>query len=528
MRACLFLTLLVATAAADPLGDYRTAVRKLRKQTQKYWSEFPKRFRSAHKTYLAPTSGRGGQDPEATYEFTDLRDLFNDHRLLQQTFAKADAELAKTGTDKAYAALLRELLATCREIDAAAAEFVAANPVDSYLFDQRPGVRIDGLEVRRLGLVAALAGWAELATTGWKRAKKLDGRRSVQRRVSVIDALGLGGKDLSTFVTAKEAPVRVAVAETLFDRKRLEPLLRDKSAAVRRALLQAIRAKGADDPGWIAPVLDYYKQAHGRERTDALSALTALTGQPFGHDAAKWSEWLAEYRKEIDGGGFDKKEIEVQEVKPKPSPDTFRFYGIASESHRVVILVDDSSVIHCPVDWEVRRKNDRWSLRNTRKRWESETVPSHYTYLKRQLDGMLDRFPAKALYGLVLMQGLCDATPSKRMLGLASKDVKLANKQLSRLQASGWCSIMIALDAAVALAPDVDTIFVVHSGELRGGRLLSPELTVAAFKRWNRFRRIVLHAIQIDNQKEPGETLMKGLAEVSGGSYVWLKAPAKG
>ena len=141
---------------------------------------------------------------------------------------------------------------------------------------------------------------------------------------------------------------------------------------------------------------------------------------------------------------------------------------------------------------------------------------------------MLDRFPAKALYGLVLMQGLCDATPSKRMLGLASKDVKLANKQLSRLQASGWCSIMIALDAAVALAPDVDTIFVVHSGELRGGRLLSPELTVQAFKRWNRFRRIVLHAIRIDNQKEPGETLMKGLAEVSGGNYVWLKATAKG
>ncbi len=48
MRACLFLALLVATAAADPLGDYRVAVRKLRKQELKYWSDFRNDFNAAY------------------------------------------------------------------------------------------------------------------------------------------------------------------------------------------------------------------------------------------------------------------------------------------------------------------------------------------------------------------------------------------------------------------------------------------------------------------------------------------------
>jgi hypothetical protein len=70
-----------------------------------------------------------------------------------------------------------------------------------------------------------------------------------------------------------------------------------------------------------------------------------------------------------------------------------------------------------------------------------------------------------------------------------------------------------------------DTIFLWDSGGPEGGRYMTPESAVAAFKRFNRFRRLVVHAIRIGDEGEPSETLMKGLAEASGGVYLWAKKP---
>ena len=54
---------------------------------------------------------------------------------------------------------------------------------------------------------------------------------------------------------------------------------------------------------------------------------------------------------------------------------------------------------------------------------------------------------------------------------------------------------------------------------------MTPETVVAAFKRFNRFRRLVVHTIRICDEGEPSETLMKGIAEASGGTYLWAKRP---
>ncbi len=73
--------------------------------------------------------------------------------------------------------------------------------------------------------------------------------------------------------------------------------------------------------------------------------------------------------------------------------------------------------------------------------------------------------------------------------------------------------------------PQADTIFLFDSGDPRGGRFMAPQPVVNAFKRYNRFRRFIVHAIRICNEKEASEILMKGIADASGGTYVWMKKP---
>ena len=80
---------------------------------------------------------------------------------------------------------------------------------------------------------------------------------------------------------------------------------------------------------------------------------------------------------------------------------------------------------------------------------------------------------------------------------------------------------------AAGIDARVDTVFLLHSGHVNGGRFLTPELMLGWFARWNRFRRIVVHALRIDNSKEDAEQTMKGLAKASGGVYTWLKVPPK-
>jgi len=116
---------------------------------------------------------------------------------------------------------------------------------------------------------------------------------------------------------------------------------------------------------------------------------------------------------------------------------------------------------------------------------------------------------------------------TKALIGLRSRDIAKVNKKLKRLGCSGWCSPGRGLEVAAALDPDVDTVFLLNTGMLRGGRFLTPEALLAWFVRWNRFRRLVVNTLRYDNGKEASEMLLRGIAEASGGHYAWLEEPPK-
>lgn len=522
MRIALFLLVLAAPAAADALKDYRARAKSIKSDLHKYWGEFRGRLMQA----VDKSKVDSLKDNTEVADLQGLRDLYAGYTRSMEAWGQADLELAKSGHKRAFPTLWKEFLSVTKEIDGAEDDLADAKAFDAMRFDQEPAVLLCGLYRRLAALRKALASWPELTTTGWTQAVKADGRKSIVRRVAVIDAT-----TDRTFLEARlvdaRAELRIAATGRLAPlgySAVLRTLLIDKEAAVRRAVLQM--AMGSGDPKWIGPALQHFAQRKGLEQRLAADLLKALSGQPFGYDEKKWRDWYAEYKKEIDSGRFDRAKIEIQEDKPVPPTPSFEFYGVRSTSLAPVFVVEASRVMLAPAKWAVRRNKATRTWWGEHRTWKDQ-YESHHAVFQREFAQALDSLPRGAGWGFVLMQGTHNAYPTKRLLGISSRDVGPVMKKIKRMGCRGWCSIERGLEVAAAIDPRVDTVFVVHVGKVSGGRFLTPELMLDWFGRWNRFRRIVVHALRIDNAKKDAEQLMQGLAAASGGVYVWIKEPPK-
>jgi hypothetical protein len=556
IRAAALALFVLAGASVADVKAWKDEIKKLERAEQKFWGEFQKRFIEALLTLEKPQVDAASRPNDAVnyvLDYSLLRALYADHALIEETKGKADLALAASGDPKALPELFEALMTTAKRIDDAEASLLSARPQQQGTrYDQRPGVERDGLAIRLAALERAIAqcpgAAAFLAGEGMKGAEKKDGKRSIVRRVAVLDALGLcAGEEavagLTPYAGAPESSLRIAAVEALVRhgpaaRPAIEPLLADKSTAVRRALLEGIATAGAGDPLWIAPVLGAYKTAAGLVRADCVRALEALTNQKFGDAQATWEEWFLDYKGEIEGGKFKKDAIEVREATPQPLPPTCSFYGVPTAGMRVVFVIEGSRRIFWPADVEVLLKQYKETWHRTRRAWE-ETNPSQLAMLLQEFDRAAGTFVPDLLFGAVVIFAACDTESlgGPKLLRPEKRDLRAVRHDLERLPGDGWCAQYEGLLAAAELLgmgpqsdadfpdPQDGAIFLWDAGGPQGGRYMTPESTVAAFRRFNRFRRLVVNTVRICDEGEPAETLMKGLAEATGGTYVWARRP---
>jgi len=554
MRAWIILLLLAAAASADAYKTWRGEMRRLGRLDKDFWKDYQKRWVDAEAAYWLPwreARSKKSEHPNPNFDYTEFYKLYEDYAKLQDAMGRADAALAASGHDKAAATLLDELLDVAKRIDKLEKSILDGRPVQHDMFDQEPAVEYFGLLRRERALVEALAkcpgAAAFLAGEGLKQAKRKDGRRSATRRVAVIDALGLTGAPaarsaIEPLLKSPESTLRIAALEALLRfgpdaRPVLVPLLGDPNPVVRRALLEGIRTRAANDGLWIPAVLTVYGKATGIVRADCVRTLHALTRQTFGDASAKWDEWYAVYQKEIEGGRFDKEQIEVQEAQAAPAPGGFAFYGIRTPSRGVVFVVDGSRRAWWPAAWEVQKTQYKYHWDRTHRTWNDEH-PSHQRILLKEFDRASRAFPEDLRFGLVALHTTFQADPlKKRPVEPTRGNLRAARRMLEKLPADGWCAQLEGIYAAArigGLGPEshldfpeaaVDTIFLVNGGDPAGGRFVNPHAVLAAFERFNRFRRLRVHAIRICNDGDASEILMKGLAEASRGTYLWAAKP---
>lgn len=552
--AALALLGLAGTAVAD-VKSWKDEIRQLERAQQKFWQEFQKRYIEALLAWEKPAveaSARPNDAVNYVLDYAGLRALYSDYARIEEGKGKADLALAASGDAKALPELYDALMDVAKRIDELDAEVFSARPQQGSTFDQRPGVERNGIELRLDALERAVAqcpgAAAFLAGEGMKNAVKRDAKRSIVRRVAVLDALGhCAGEEavsgLTPYAAATESSLRIAAMEALLRhgpaaRPALEPLLADPSAAVRRALLEGIARSGSLDPAWIAPVLAAYRTAVGVVRADCVRALEALSNQRFGDAEAAWEEWFTDYKGEIEGGKFKKDAIEVREATPQPSAPTCAFYGIPTNGLRVVFVIEGSRRLHWPGDVEVLLKKYKETWHQTRRAWE-ESNASQLATLLMEFDRTTATFAPDLLFGTIAIAGGFDAKPlgGAKLVRPEKREIRDVRHDLERLPGDGWCAQYEGLLQAASFLgmgpkdgadiPDAQggVIFLWDTGAPQGGRFMTPESAVAAFRRFNRFRRLVVNTVRICDEGEPAETLMKGLAEATGGTYYWARKP---
>jgi hypothetical protein len=554
--ALVLLLLLVPAATADGLKPWKEEQRRIDRAAQKFWQDYQRRFNDALLTLDKPRQDAAARPNDAinyVYDYAGLRNLYADFALYEETRGKADLALAASGDPKALPELFDALMDVAKRIDEIEVDLLDARPQQGgSTFDQRPGIERHGLAIRMDALLKALAqcpgATPFLAGEGLKSATKKDAKRSIVRRVAVLDALGLCAGDdavsaISPYAAAPESSLRIAAAEALLKhgpaaRAALEPLLGDMCVPVRRTVLDGIATAAAGDPGWIEPVLVAYRRESGIVRDDCVRALEALTNQKFGDAKAAWDEWFADYKAEILGGKFKKDSIEVREAKREPSLATCVFYGVPASTGAVVFVFEGSRRIFWPADVDVLKKQFKDTWHRTRRAWE-DSNPSQHASLLREFDKTSATMAPDLSFGALVIYAACVTEPlgAPKLLRAEKRDIRNVRHDIEKLPGDGWCAQYEGLLGAAALAgmppgPDADfadaradTIFLWDTGGPEGGRYMTPEAAVAAFRRFNRFRRLVVHTIRICDEGEPSEALMKGLAAATGGTYLWAKKP---
>lgn len=556
MRTGLALLLLAAAAAADSQHDWKDTLKRVEREQKTYWDDYQGRYSAALITLRQPWRDADAAPTMHTnyvFDFSALRRLYNDYAALEQQKAAADLALADSADPRAFELLLKELFDVAKRTDELDKEIAKARPQQWSYYDQRPAIERHALELRRDGLVAALAKCPNavegLAVDGLAQAARKDGKRSITRRVAILDALGrcpdspAGRAALVAQLAAPESSLRLVAAEALLrlggePPAELRALLRDESPVVRRALLQGIATVGAGTPAWIEPVLASYPDSRGVLREDHVRALAALTKQNFGDAPALWKEWFEDYRKEIGEGRFDREKVEVREAKPQEVPTTCTFYGVKSPGLGVIFVLEATRRLDWPADLEFQLTQYKENWQGRKKTWEKEH-PCHHAVLEKEFALATGSLPEDAAFGLVGLYGGLqpEELGTRKLLRPERRDLKAAQKWVEKLPADGWGAAYAGLMAAARLAgmdpaddldfpaPRADTIFLFAAAAPSGGRYMTPEAALAAFVRANRFRRLVVHAIRFCDEGEPSETLLKGLAEATGGTYVWMKKP---
>ncbi|MEM8885610.1 MAG: hypothetical protein AAGD14_16210 [Planctomycetota bacterium] len=544
VRTPLLLLLLAAPLLAQDLKSWQKTQRTIDRQEARFWKEFKSRFQEAYREFRQPVEDardRPDADPESLFDYAPILSLYEDAARFAEQRGTADRALALTD-GKARAALLKALIDNGKQMRKIEEEIEEPKPDFSrYVFQQSHGCRLHALAQRRAALVEALATAPLDFLTGdaWKKATKADGKKMHRNRVAIVDAVARGKSPeaaaaLTAWAGEAIVAVRVAAAEALAARSDDDTsgLLGDESPIVRRATLLTLSRLPVKEMrgGWFAPVLACAERARGFERQLAVAVLGRLTRQPFGHDLTAWKQWGEEYGEELKSGKFDPATVEVAEVKPKAADGAFAFYELPIEAAGAIFVIDESQHIAMPADVDVQKTQWRDEWRGTRAQWEKEHV-AHQTVLRAQFEGAFDAFPADFRWGMVALHGPFTAKTigEKKLLKTGTRDRKAGLKLIDGAPQRGWCSAFQGLRTALAMAGEpVDTIVLWHTGDPSGGRFMGPEPAVAAWRRINRFRRVQVVAIRISNRKDPAEAFMKGVAEESGGRYLWAQKPPSG
>ena len=281
----------------------------------------------------------------------------------------------------------------------------------------------------------------------------------------------------------------------------LPKLLQDKDWRVRCAGIEAcLELRERACVGWLIGLLESEK---GRLRWDALVALKDLTAKEIGLDVKGWKTWWEANKDSFEvakknGGG---------DSKPDVGKTVTSFFKVPILSTNIIFILDLSgSMRDKAVDGEGQPKGNtkldvaKKGMTETIKAFPPETRFSILA-LGSTKEGQYDRASHTWQRKLVLTPA---APPSKAD----------AEKWVNKCEAKGWTNIWDGLEYAFE-NPDVDTIYLYSDGGASKGVFVLTDEILAQLQKMNRFRKIMIHTIEVPAEKANTKDNIRLLTELA-------------
>ncbi|NRA94962.1 MAG: HEAT repeat domain-containing protein [Planctomycetes bacterium] len=234
-------------------------------------------------------------------------------------------------------------------------------------------------------------------------------------------------------------------------------------------------------------------------------ALVAMTGLEHG-SASAWGTWWETSRAKWE----PKKDGVAQGPKPEPAPAEHkvgtRFYGIETRSKHIVFILDRSGSMQLP---------------------DAKGQGSKISVAKNELTKAITSLPDNATFNIIFYNSTWDVW-RKKMAVATLANRKKAVAWVKGVQEVGATNIFDPLERAFQLAGRgthdktykllLDTIFFMSDGLANRGRILDPRQILKEIEDMNALKKVRIHSIGIGPNHDV--KLMKGLADMTGGSYV--------
>ncbi|MHC5080444.1 MAG: HEAT repeat domain-containing protein [Planctomycetota bacterium] len=509
--------------------------------------------------------------PPATifFDFSGFKKWYAKYEGEGKKKGEAALRLSGVGGLKAAQYLFKQLLLVNREIakNRKACE-KAKGMADLYIFAYEQRAVFEGLSlavyhqelVRAVGkmLNAEVSAW--LIDKGWKDAGASDKKTgSVGSRVALIDALASHPLPeafafLKERMESKNSSVRIAALEGIgkFAESHrsevvaaaLKFLKEEKIFCTKVPALRILQQlKPAEAIGVLVEILtaEVGQRKGGILCGHVLKTLRAVCGRDFGMNAEAWKAWFEKHKASIEKGEIPPAGEGDGGSRTDTGLNPASFFDIPTHSKKVVIIIDGTTSLIMPASWEEAKKHIGWHWQtlywNDREEY-TRKYETHFKVVKEETARLLEGLGDKAAFNLILLYedprfeacwpSLVPATPGNK-----AKALKMMDKILKGLNFH-TCSHDRALFEAYRMAgldrhgtnfksAAADTFFLVSDGLLSSGPYMTPRVLVNAVRRVNRFRNVTVHTVQFSHCGAEAADTLKGIADATGGKYVWHK-----
>lgn len=234
-------------------------------------------------------------------------------------------------------------------------------------------------------------------------------------------------------------------------------------------LLLTARSKTAIDR-----LVDTTNDGRPRIRLTVVAYLQQLTGQEY-RDARSWQNWWTKNRET-----FSFPEGEAERKQPLSEGLTVAAYnGIRVESDHIAFLIDKSAAM-----------TDGLASQGISKQM----------FAQQQLEEVLGKLPQGVVFNVYTYELNIQVFAQKGPVLIGKKNIKKALAFTEEQRTKGSKDIWQALELVIS-DPDIDTIYLLSSGEPDTGKYVHANRVAAHLRDLNRFHKVVVHTIAYTSSK---------------------------